>query len=122
KTHGVFLGSSLIDAARLEHAQDWIGVTLTRSCDQVLPSIDSSLVLPYTPPCKAATPVLHAGLALDWPRRARSLAGLDLAQEVERLNTSPAHSKYYENTLAFITHSLKHARWNRDSRLPIATG
>ncbi len=121
KTTGVFLGSPLIEAARLEHAQDWLGVALGQSCQSIKEHIDSSLVLPYTPPCKSSAPLLHSGLALDWPRRAR-LGEIDSIALIERLNRSKTHAKYYANALDFASHSARHAEWNRDRRIPIIPG
>jgi hypothetical protein len=120
--NGVFLGTPLIDAARLEHAQDWIGIALTRSCREVLPWLDSSVVLPYTPPCKPGTKVeLHGGLALDWPRRARARQ-LDIDAALDRMERPESHRRYYDHAGAFAEHSSAHARWNREERLPICIG
>jgi hypothetical protein len=122
KKTGVFLGSPLIEAARLEHAQNWLGVALGRSCQSIKEYLDSSLVLPYTPPCKSSSPLLHSGLVLDWPRRARMLSDIDTIALIEKMNCSETHSKYYVNALEFVSHSSKHAEWNRDRRIPIIPG
>jgi hypothetical protein len=120
--NGVFLGTPLIDAARLEHAQDWIGVALTRSCLELLPWLDSSVVLPYTPPCKPGTKVeLHGGLALDWPRRARARR-VDIGAAIGAMERPESHRRYYDHASAFAEHSATHARWNREERLPICIG
>lgn len=120
--NGVFLGTPLIDAARLEHAQDWIGVSLTRSCREFLPWLDSSLLLPYTPPCKPETRAeLHGGFALDWPRRARARR-VDVPAAFETMHPPESHRRYYDHARDFATHSGKHARWNREERVPICIG
>jgi hypothetical protein len=120
--NGVFLGTPLIDAARLEHAQDWIGVSLTRSCTEVLPWIDSSMAMPYTPPCKTDTRAkLHCGFVLDWPRRAR-LRQIDIATALAAMNPPESHRLYYDFAGDFAEHSAKHARWNREERVPICIG
>ncbi len=123
KKEGVFLGTPIIDASRLEKAQDWLGVTLAESLgdDSVLKEIDSGLVLPYTPPCKADRPMLHAGFALDWPRRARE-QGIEIMTLLQQLNHSEPHSKYYDNSIDFVNASAVNRRWNRDTRVPVILG
>lgn len=123
KKEGVFLGTPIIDASRLEVAQDWVGVALARSLEDesILREIDSSLVLPYTPPCKADSPVLHAGFALDWPRRARE-QGMDVITLMQQMNQSKPHSKYYDSAVAFVNTSAANRRWNRDTRVPVMLG
>jgi hypothetical protein len=120
--NGVFLGTPLIDAARLEHVQDWIGISLTRSCTDVLPWLDSSVVLPYTPPCKPGTTAeLHGGLALDWPRRAR-VRHVDIEAALDAMQPPESHRSYYDHARAFADHSAAQARWNREERIPICIG
>lgn len=119
---GTFLGTPLIDAARLEHAQDWLGIALTGGCSTVLDWIDSSLVLPYTPPCKSGTkPELHSGLVLDWARRARAKQ-LDFRAAIEAMHPPETHRGYYDAALSFAEHSAQQARWNRDLHIPISIG
>jgi hypothetical protein len=119
---GIFLGTPLIDAARLEHAQDWLGIALTGGCSAILQWLDSSLVMPYTPPCKNGTkPDLHSGLVLDWPRRARAKR-FDIQAAIDAMHPPETHRAYYDYASAFADHSEKHARWNRDAHIPISIG
>lgn len=119
---GIFLGTPLIDAARLEHAQDWLGIALTGGCSAILQWLDSSLVMPYTPPCKKGTkPDLHSGLVLDWPRRARAKK-VDIQAAIDAMHPPETHRAYYDYASAFAEHSEKHARWNRDAHIPISIG
>ncbi|MFI5165150.1 MAG: hypothetical protein ACHQQS_00860 [Thermoanaerobaculales bacterium] len=119
---GVFLGTPLIDAARLEHAQDWLGVALTGQCNSVLSWLDSSLVIPYTVPCKLGTRLdLPSGLALDWPRRARS-QGMDALAALAAMQRSENHRKYYDHARDFVDHSARTSDWNHESHIPIAIG
>ena len=116
---GIFLGTPIIDAARLEQAQDWIGVALTGQCKSVLSWIDSSLVAPYSAPCKAGTRGdLISGLVLDWPRRARSHR-MDALTVLDGIQRSGSHSKYYDHARDFIAHSARTASWNREHHIPI---
>jgi hypothetical protein len=119
---GVFLGTPLIDAARLEHAQDWLGIALTASCASVLSWVDSSLVLPYTAPYKQGTKhSLHSGLVLDWPRRARK-RNMNVLAALDAIEPPDTHGKYYDHARIFVDHSLQHARWNREDHIPITMG
>lgn len=127
KAAGIFIGESIIDGARLESSQDWLGVALSKSCSAILEHVDSDLVLPYTPPTKSARDgspgaVLHAGIVLDWPRRARGIAGLDIASAITQLNTSKSHRPYYDNAVEFVRHSAEHARWNRNGKILVVFG
>ncbi|MBU4555296.1 MAG: hypothetical protein KJ747_00290 [Actinobacteria bacterium] len=116
---GVFLGTPLIDAARLEHAQDWIGISLTRECALILPWLDSSLVIPYTAPCKSGTSdELLGGLVVDWPRRARS-RGIGADAALDAMRPPESHRRYYDNATELIDHSHRNQRWNRDDRPPV---
>lgn len=127
KHAGVFVGQPLIDCARLERSQNWLGIALSSSCSGILEHVDSDLILPYTPPIKpsgdaSTQSVSHAGAVLDWPRRARGITGANITLTIDALNTSPNHHLYYDNTNAFVRHSAVHARWNRDERIPVIFG
>jgi hypothetical protein len=127
KGSGIFIGQPIIECARLESSQNWLGVSLSRSCARILEHIDSDLIFPCTPPIKpsgddSAGTMLHAGIALDWPRRARATANLDVGAVIEGLNTSPAHRLYYDNAAAFVRQSAQGTRWNRDGKIFVIFG
>lgn len=98
---GVFLGQPIIDAARMEKNQKLIGASICRSylSSQVIPG-------PYALPAqwhiKDVDKGDFSGLVLNWPRHWRVTRRLDLAAVINSLNTSPAHSKPYENSLELI--------------------
>jgi hypothetical protein len=100
---GTFIGQPIVEAARLEQAQNWIGASLGLSmlASDVSREFDPNLILPYQPPTKPNKKHLLSGLALDWPRRFAERFDDDPIRLLEAMNTSPSHARYYENTIAF---------------------
>lgn len=105
---GTFIGTPLVEAARLEHAQDWLGVALGPSmlAHDVSREFDPHVVLPYRIPLKRGTGDAMSGFALDWPGRFRTRYKASLAELIQSLNTSPRHSRYYDNALKFAEFSV----------------
>lgn len=103
--HRVFLGSPLIEAARLESCQQFIGAGLCSTfCDQIIPK---RYILQYDKHLKPkhSCNARFGGSVLDWPRHWRNTRGSDPQDVVRQLNTDAAHSKYYEHTIDFINYS-----------------
>lgn len=97
---GIFLGQPLIDAARMEVAQLLIGASFTSSfMGQIVPP---RYVVPFNTHLKNACEGLFEGHVLDWPRHWRKTRNKELRKVIQSLNTSPAASAYYENTLRLI--------------------
>jgi len=71
KQSSTFVGSPIVEAAKLEQAQNWVGVCLGPSmmAADVAREFDPNLVLPYPVPFKEGRSGVVSGLALDWPRR-----------------------------------------------------
>src|ERR1041385_4237987 len=86
KKSSTYLGDALVEAARLEKAQEWVGVTLGVSVRTIqfpfLMSQEPSVIL-GEPPLKSPLPneasdkykKLVSGLVLDWPRHWREVQG-----------------------------------------------
>ncbi len=119
---GTFIGKPIIDAARLERAQDWLGVSLSRTFASLLQYVDSDLVLPFTPPCKPEMGLLHVGVVLDWPRRLRASESCDVVSVIRKMRGPSRYDKYYDNAELFAIHSQKQQDWNRDKRIPVVMG
>ena len=124
KKKGVFIGQPIIDAARLEHEQNWLGLALAKPFRDLWEHINSDLVLPTTPPAKEVSSplmerILHSGFAVDWPRRMRG-AGDDPIPHLGGMNTSASHHEYYANTASFISRSRELRNWNRKLFIPIS--
>jgi len=104
---GTFVGAPLVEAARLEQAQDWLGVSLGASmlAPDISREFDPNLVLPYAVPFKKGKSQVSADLALDWPRRFRARFGTDPVEAVRAVDTSPLHRVYYDNAARFAEFS-----------------
>ena len=98
-----FIGQPIVEAARLEQAQNWIGASLGLSmlASDVAGEYDPNLVLPYEAPVKPNRKHLLSGLALDWPRRFTGRFSDDPLVLLGAMNTSPSHARYYENSVRF---------------------
>jgi hypothetical protein len=118
KPSGVFLGSPLIEAARMHSAQRWLGVSF---CESFLEprkyKFDPQLVLPYSEHFKDEAARRTPGLVLDWPRHWREKGYGELAAAVSALDVEPAFHEYYANTLAFIEHSEQQHDWFKHKRI-----
>ena len=140
KESNTFLGAPLVEAARLEKEQNWIGVTIGASfkSNQYKIPVPPEVVFMYTPPVKAneeklssclirkffklfnraqKTPneeSLLSGLVLDWPRIWRaSKEGSALKWLNTLCSAELPHSirKRYQATTLFYNHSERHQDW-----------
>src|SRR4029077_15528358 len=104
---GTFVGAPVVEAAKLEQSQDWLGVSLGPSmlAADVSSEFDPNLVLPYSIPFKKGRQRVHADLALDWPNRFRSRFRTDPIDSIRAIDTSPAHHIYYTNAVKFAEFS-----------------
>src|SRR5215213_140269 len=104
---GTFVGQPIVEAARLEQAQNWLGVSLGLSmlASDVSREFDPNFILPYDAPVKPRRKHLSSGLALDWPRRMVTHHNSDPREMLQSLNTSPAHRRYYDNATKFVEFS-----------------
>lgn len=102
-----FVGAPIVEAAKLEQAQDWIGACLGPSmlAADVAREFDPNLVIPYRVPFKKGRAGLVSGLALDWPRRYLTRFDESPIGALQDLDKSPAHSIYYINAIQFAKFS-----------------
>ena len=103
---GTFVGAPLVEAAKLEQLQDWLGVCLGPSmiAADISCEFDPNLVVPYRVPFKKG----HSNfpdLALDWPSRFRATHGAGPVKSVRAIDRSPAHRIYYDNAVKFAEYS-----------------
>ncbi|PHQ95290.1 MAG: hypothetical protein COB40_10705 [Marinosulfonomonas sp.] len=107
KETSTFVGMPIVEAAKLEAAQDWLGVCLGPSmlAHDVSREFDPNFVLPFNVPFKKGRAGVVSGLALDWPRRYRERFGSSPKRSMDVIDKSPAHHKYYENAAEFIEFS-----------------
>src|ERR1700688_2687524 len=104
---GTFVGAPIVEAARLEQSQDWLGVSLGPSmlAADVSREFDPHLVVPYSVPFKKGKQRVFADLALDWPSRFRTRYGTDPVEAIRAVDRSPAHHVYYANAVKFAEYS-----------------
>jgi hypothetical protein len=108
-----YLGQPIIEAAKVEGAQNWIGVAFGPSfydpADKNQFFLDT--ILPYRSHRKPKCDDLINGCVLDWPRHWRHTRSGVAATAVQSLNTQPEFSIYYDTTLRFIEFSEQHHDW-----------
>lgn len=103
----IFLGQPIIEAARLEPCQKFIGVSLCRSfVDQIIPK---RFTLSFSEHLKSDDSPYWGGFVLDWPRHWRNTRKENIVDAVQILDTDPRYAAYYANTLNFIAYSQKFA-------------
>ena len=115
KGSGIFLGDPIIDAHKLEEAQEWIGVGFTRSgaWSHFIAELAPIQIIEYHVPLKDDKKDLLVPLALDWPRRWRDTRKDSVFDLLNGMNPGGKHSGKYENALAFARYSEEHHDWHK---------
>jgi hypothetical protein len=103
----IFLGHPIIEAARLERGQRFIGASLCKSF--VNQTIPKRYLQQFDMHLKDGYAEQYGGFVLDWPRHWRKTRSGDLSQIIKEMNNDAQFSAYYENTLDLIAHSDKFA-------------
>jgi len=116
-TTGVFLGIPLVEAARVERTQHWIGVSFGPSFAK--PEFNEGFylntVLPYKSHYKDPANRYATGMTVDWPRRWRESRKSDVRLALDRLDRDPRFSPYYQRTARFIDFSDENHDWFRSA-------
>ncbi len=108
KKRNIFLGQPVIEASVLEHGQNFIGASMSRSfVEQTVPK---RYCLPFNQHLKNPSMEASSGLVLDWPRHWRNSRGVDAKEVVRSMDTNKKFSGYYQNTLDSIDLSEKLAQ------------
>ncbi|MGZ5435670.1 MAG: hypothetical protein ACXWID_09405 [Pyrinomonadaceae bacterium] len=110
---GVFLGNPIVEAARGEAAQSWLGVSFGPSLDTPEFSYlgDLRMVLPFDQQIKQDKGDLVTPLALDWPRRWRDKFQTDPISQLNSLDVDLRFSAYYETARHFCAFSAANPEW-----------
>jgi hypothetical protein len=106
-----YLGKPFIEAARLEKAQETLGVALCNSVRSI--SFPPDRVMKYEPPIKPLKPTEKtplSGLVLDWPRFWSDFLSGSPVDKLRELRVSD-FAKYYDNAIAFVHHSESNRDW-----------
>lgn len=114
KQSGTYLGPMIVEAARLEAAQNWIGVAFAPSATwpQFMSEVPTQII-EYDVPVKAGVESLRSPIALDWPRRWRDTETTSIKQRLRELMPDGPHSTYYTHALAFADWSERHHDWHK---------
>ena len=125
RNKGVFLGAPIIEAARVEREQNWIGVSFGPSCTE--PTVQLALhpellQQRYTRHFKGTDKFNKwvSLMTLDWPRRARDKdCETAIVEQLHQLKTRAPQDKqyYYDNTISFLEHSRRTQDWYKHSTL-----
>lgn len=110
---GTYLGNPIIEAARTERMQEWIGVSFGASFSEPEFNKDFHLhtVLPYKSHYKDKAGPLITGIVADWPRKWRETRKTDIRAIVSSMDADPNFSEYYKKTLDFIDFSESKHDW-----------
>jgi len=117
KQSGTFLGSHIVEAARLEAAQNWIGVAFAPSATwgKFMAELSPTQITEYEIPVKDGKEDLRSPIALDWPRRWRESKKPSLQDKLRQLAVPGNLAIYYNEAIAFADWSEKHHNWHERS-------
>jgi hypothetical protein len=110
KGTNIYLGKPLIEAAKIEKGQNWVGLTLGVSAiwPAFIAELDGPSIIEYTAPMKKKYAKHASPVVVDWPRIWRDSQKDSAKDYLTRLNKDKKHSHYYENAQIFVDYSLKH--------------
>ncbi len=110
---GVFLGRPLVEVARTERLQQWIGVSFGSSFfeDRFKGHFYLNTVLPFKSQYKDPTSPYVTGIAVDWPRRWRESRSSLIDDGLKSLDVDEAFSDYYRRTERFVDFSAENHDW-----------
>jgi hypothetical protein len=114
--NGVLLGTPLVEVARTERTQEWIGVSFGPSFAK--PGFNESFhlhtILPYKSHYKDRSSEYATGMTVDWPRRWRESRKSNPTPILRNLNRDPLFSAYYDRTQRFTRFSEENHDWFRN--------
>jgi hypothetical protein len=115
KAERTYLGQPLVEAARAEKAQQWVGLAFGPSFDSRRDvRFSADLVRPYTKHRKPGCSEAVLGLVIDWPRAWREEHGTSAVPILERLARRGKASEYYRCAIEFVRHSDRNPAWWKD--------
>jgi len=125
KNKGVFLGFPIIEAARVESQQNWIGVSFCPSSTEThfqLSLHPDLLIQNYIEHYKSSNGFNKyvSLMTLDWAKRARERKLDDkIIQQLQKLKSKTPIDKqeYYEQALSFMQYSLNNNNWYKNCNL-----
>lgn len=113
----IYFGRPLVEAARGEPAQNFIGVAFGKSFNNYHP-VYNRYFIPYLGHIKENDKRADflSPMALDWPRFWRNHykhkpENMSIEDCIRKMNTEPAFSSYYDNAINFVKFSQEHENW-----------
>lgn len=117
-----FIGQPIIEAAKLEKGQNWIGLTLGNSAvwSPFLAQQHGTTIIEYAPPMKDRLQQFASPIVVDWPRRWRDIHGECPSAILRELNKVPEYSPYWDESIKFAEFSLQNHDWHlRPDDIPV---
>ena len=111
KGTGTYVGAAVVEAADVEKAQMWLGVSFAPSAAKRIQGFDPRLVLPYARHRKQGAERPVEGAVLDWPRHWRENHREDLISTLRRLQQSVGAHPYIEAAVEFADYSERQHDW-----------
>jgi hypothetical protein len=117
-----FIGKPIVEAHHVERGQEWIGLTFGNSAvwSPFLAQLHGTAIIEYLPPMKEESKKYSSPIVVDWPRRWRDKhRGQCPSSKLRELNTKPAFSHKWTNTIEFAEFSLRKHDWHlRPQQIP----
>jgi hypothetical protein len=112
KPKNIYLGEPIVEAARLEENQNWIGASFGPSSLQYPFKMNPNVFLhPYSKHYKNSVSNLNTNIVVDWVRRWRELFRDDILILLNKLKNKSEDKLKYDNTIEFVSYSNKHKNW-----------
>lgn len=104
----LYLGKPLAEAAKAEPAQQWLGIGLTKSCENIYPT-EARYLFPFKEHIKKEKEDLLSIAVLDWARYFRETEKDNPTPYIDKMNTDNKFAIYYEITKKYIQLSKEHS-------------
>ena len=116
RSRGIYLGTPVIEAVRLEGKSNWIGIALAASwkSETKRVPVPPDRVFPYEPPLKDGGQALFSDLVLDWPRvwrESRTDSPVECLNSLCRPELPPTLKDRYTAAVRFVEYSAANQDW-----------
>ena len=116
KATNTYIGEPLIEAAKLEKGQNWIGLTLANSATwpPFVAELEGPSIIEYMAPMKNGCEQFASPIVIDWPRIWRDSQTDSAADYLRQINNDEKFACYYENAAEFIRYSEESHDWYKN--------
>lgn len=101
----IFVGLPIVEAAKTEPVQEWLGISLGNSCKGSVFLNMRDTCIPYDAHIKEGRKNAISGLVLDWPKWWREHESDSALSIIEDMNSESKYTKYYDNAKDFFRYS-----------------